>query len=256
MHADLQAEFEAALRGAAVPAQVTAREPDEVARRFAVYRNNVAVSLTEALRQRFPVIERLVGSDFFRAMALHYAGENRPETPVLAEWGQGFPDFLASFPPLAAFPYMADVARIEYARGRAFHAADRAAIDPQAFLGADPISLRLALHPSVLLLHLSCPAVSIWARNQPAARHDANEPLPDAAETALILRDLTFDVQVFSVGAGDAALIGALLRRETLAEAALAAQMAQPGHDPQAMLVHLMRAGAITDGKEDTCVRP
>ena len=53
-HPDLLTAFGAALRGGPLPPGVTARDPSEAERRFAVYRNNVAVSLTDALAARFP----------------------------------------------------------------------------------------------------------------------------------------------------------------------------------------------------------
>jgi hypothetical protein len=243
-HPELIAAFDAGLRGGALPAGVTARVPEEAARRFDVYRNNVAVGLTEALATRFPVIRRLVGEEFFAALARLYAESDRPRSPVLAEWGVGFADFLAGFPPLAGWPYMADVARIEFARGVAFHAADARPVNPATLVTADPDRLRLRLHPSVMLLRLSHPAVSIWARNQPGGEGVA---LTAGPETALILRDVGFAVHVSVLGPGDAALAAGLLGGETLAEAAARGAQAEPGHDPQPFLVTLMRAGAISE---------
>lgn len=246
-HPDFVAGFDAALRGGPVPAGLLARDPVEVERRFAVYRNNVAVSLSEALASRFPVIRRLVGEPFFAAMARLYAEADRPKSPVLAEWGEGFAAFLERFPPLAAHPYLGDVARIEYARGRAFHAADVAPVDPARLAAADPDRVRLILHPSVTLLPLAYPAVSIWARNQPGGEAVALAPRP---ETALILRDATCQVPVHAVGPGDAALLRAILSGKGLSAAALEARTVEPGHDPQPLLVLLMRAGAIVDAQE------
>lgn len=236
-----------ALRGGPVPAGLVARDPAEVERRFAVYRNNVAVSLTAALASRFPVIRRLVGEEFFAPLARLYAETERPRSPVLAEWGEGFAAFLAAFPPLAAFPYLADVARIEYARGRAFHAADAPPVDAARLAAADPDRVTVTLHPSVHVLHLSQPAVSIWARNQPDG---GGLPLAHGPETALILRDASFAVPVCAIGAGDAALVAAMLAGARLSDAAATAQGAEQGHDPAPMLLALMRAGAITDARE------
>ena len=246
-HPDFLATFDAALRGGPLPAGLIARDPAEVERRFAVYRNNVAVSLTEALATRFPVIRRLVGEAFFAPLARLYAETEPPRSPVLAEWGEGFAAFLAAFPPLAAYPYMADVARIEVARGRAFHAADAAPISPGALATADPHRLRLTLHPSVTLLRLSHPAVSIWARNQPGGE---GLPLAIGPETALILRDAAYQVPVHALSPGDAAFLDALLAGHPLGPAAEAALGAQPDHDPQPLLVLLMRSGAITNATE------
>jgi len=248
---ELLDEFALALRSGPLPdgltALLTARDPSEVEQRFAVYRNNVTVSLTEALAQRFPVIKRLVGEEFFAALARLYAETGRPRSPVLSEWGDGFAPFLAQFPPLAPYPYMADVARIEYARGRAFHAADRSPINPADLASADPDRVRLELHPSVQILRLASPAVTIWARNQP----DASEGPPgQGPETALILRDGAWQVPVQAIGPGDEALVQSIQTGASLAGAALAAQEAEPGHDPQPLLVALMRAGVIINATE------
>lgn len=247
-HPDLQAAFALALTEDMLPPGATSADPAETARRFAVYRNNVAVSLAAALGTRFPVIRRLVGDDFFAALAGFYARTERPQGPVLHEWGAGFPAFLAAFPPLAAYPYMADVARIELARGRAFHAADAKPIDPADLAMANPDALRLALHPSVALLPLAYPAVSIWQANQPGAAPSG--PVPTGPETALVLRDRAFDVPVRTVGPGDAAMLAALADHALLVDAAQAAQMAEPGHDPQPILLYLMQTGTLVPPTE------
>lgn len=250
-HPDLLAAFSAGLRDGALPPGLTARLPDEAARRFAVYRNNVTVSLIEALGKRFPVIARLVGEEFFAAMARIYAETHRPQSPVLLAWGETFPAFLAGFPPLAAYPYMADVARIEVARGRAFHAADATPVAPGVLIAAaaDPGAARIALHPSVQVLRLDHPAVSIWAANQPGVT-----PAPitaTGAEVALILRDASFNVPVTAMSPGDAAFADQLLSGAPLLTAAEVAQWAEPGHDPQALLIRLMQAGCIVTPPEE-----
>jgi hypothetical protein len=246
-HAEFVARFDAALRGGALPPGLVARDPAEVERRFAVYRNNVAASLSRALAARFPVLQRLLGEAYFAALARLHAEQERPASPVLAEWGAGFADFLDRFEPLAGWPYLGDVARIEHARGRAFHAADAAPVDPAQLLRADPERLRLGLHPSLVVLRLAHPAVSIWQRNQPGGEAT---PLLAGAQTALILRDLAYQVPVRAIGPGDAALVGAIAAGQPLAAAAEAALAAEPGHSPQDLLVALMRAGAITHATE------
>jgi hypothetical protein len=247
LHPDFIAGFDGALRGGPLPEGLIARDISEIERRFAVYRNNVAVSLTDALAERFPVIRRLVGDAFFFAMARHYADQDRPKSPVLAEWGDGFAPFLEGFPPLAAYPYLGDVARIEYARGRAFHAADARPVDPAVLAGADPDRVRLTLHPSVALLALAHPAVSIWKRNQPDGEAVS---LGTGPEAALILRDTSFQVPVRSVGRGDAALLRSVIALAPLSLAAAEAAKAEAGHDPLPLLVFLMGAGAIVSATQ------
>ena len=240
-HAEFTARFAEALKGAPLPPGVTGVEAGA---RFAVYRYNVAHSLGKALAARFPVVERLVGPAFFAAMAQVYLAGNRPESPVLHTWGQSFPDFLAGFEPLFGYPYMAEVAKIEHARGLSFHAADAAPLNPARLAGADPARLRLGLHPSLRVLRLAHPAVSIWAANQPGAEA---RPLPASPEIALILRTPDFGVPVRAISAGDAAIIDSLATGSCLLAAAETAQWHEPGHDPNPLLLHLMQSGALTE---------
>jgi len=249
-HPEFVNAFHAGIGSGTLPPGLTASAPDEAAQRFAVYCNNVTVSLSDALASRFPVIERLVGTDFFRAMAREFAQTHRPRSPVLIDWGEGFPDFLATFPPLAPYPYMADVARIEVARGQAFHAADADPIPPADLVAGagDPASLFLTLHPAIHVLRLCHRAVSIWAANQPGG-----PPLPPGAgeyEIALVWRDALFNVPVAAIGPGDAAMIEAVQSGHNLMIAAELAAFAEPDHIPQTMLIRLMQAGAIVSPRK------
>lgn len=253
-HAELIAAFRAGLGSGALPPGVTALDPAEAARRFDVYRNNVAHSLSRALATRYPVIERLLGPEYFTALAAVYLQAHPPRSPVLLAFGAEFPDFLASFPPLTALPYLRDVARIEVARGRAYHAADAAPVtgDRLARAGNAPEVARLTLHPSVECIASAHAARSIWAANQPGAGPmraiDATRP-----ETSLVLRDPADRVLVLPLGAGDAAMFLALAEgAPLLAAAARGAVPRDPEHDPGALLALLARAGAITDITIDT----
>lgn len=94
-------------------------------RRFAVYRNNVAVSLVDALAAIYPTLQNLVGEEFFRAMAHAYVLHNLPTSPLLFTYGANFPAFIETFAPASALPFLPDVARVERAWLDAFHAEDR-----------------------------------------------------------------------------------------------------------------------------------
>lgn len=240
--------FRAGLRpGAAPPPGVTARLPAEAARRFAVYRNNVAHSLGRALAARYPAVERLVGAEFFAALVPLFLAAHPPRTPVLLDWGAAFAGFIEGFPPLAGLPWIGDVARIEWARGRAYHAADALPMHPAGFAAAAAAlgdgDGRIGLHPSVQLLASRWSARGIWAANQPVP-----QPLPDdisRPETALVLRDTAGAVQVLALAAGDAAALAALLRCQPLSEAAGAARGVEPDHDLAPLLALLLRMGAL-----------
>lgn len=245
-HAAFARAFHTGLFSEALPAGVTATAPEEAARRFAVYRNNVGHSLAKALAARFPVIERLVGAEYFSALARAYLAQHPPKSPQLFLWGRDFPAFLAAFPPLAAMPYLAPVARLEWLRGEAYHAADAPPLTPEALptLAADPARARLGLHPSLRLFEAPCAAVTIWAANQPGA--EAREIDATPHEAALVLRDRADTVQVLAATAGDLVFIAALGQGAPLLAAAQAALAQAPGHDAGALLLTLMRHGALT----------
>ena len=90
--------FAAALADPAASPPLTTRGrlgvPD--ARRFSIYRNNVAVALIGVLEARYPVSRRIVGDDLFRAMARAFAGIRKPRSPVMIAYGEDFPEFAAA----------------------------------------------------------------------------------------------------------------------------------------------------------------
>lgn len=204
-------------------------------RRFAIYRNNVQHGLSRALAARFPVVERLVGAEFFAAAARVFAARHPPGSPVLLDWGAAFPAFLAAFPPARSLPYLPDVARLEWLRGLAYHAPDATPADPAALGRADPERLILRLAPSVRAFAAATPAVSLWHRNQPGA---APAPLPPGPEQALIARTPGFAVIVEPLTPASHALLSALLDGQRLAEA---------GTDPTPLLTLLIRHQLIAD---------
>ena len=153
--------------------------------RFAVYRNNVMASLCEALGASFPKTEELLGTDYFRAVAAAYASREKPKTPLLWQYGEGFADFLAGLPGVAPYPFVPEVTRLERVRVLAYHAADAAPLSPDALVGLsedDIGAVRLLAHPASALVPLSPRALSAWFAG--------DDELPDLREcdAALVTR--------------------------------------------------------------------
>lgn len=239
-HATMEARFHASLWSPETPDGLG--DADDNPRRFSVYRNNVQHGLISALSQRFPAIERLIGTDFFTAMARVFAAKHPPQNPVLIYWGAEFPAFLDAFPPVAKLPYLSDVARLELARGRSYHAADVPTADPSALMAGDPSTLRLILAPSVIAFKSRYPAVTIWANNQPGAQP---APIPKGPEFALIARTPAFDVPVIPLTGAQHAVLVALQTGAPLGEAA-------GQTDPTPILAMLLQHGLITDIQGET----
>src|SRR5260370_25690495 len=94
-----------------VPYGITAHNAAVPTRRFAVYRNNVVMGLGKALKSRFPVVEKIVGEEFFAGMARVFVMKRPPRSPLLATYGDESAAFIAPSPPARERPYIADVAR-------------------------------------------------------------------------------------------------------------------------------------------------
>lgn len=143
--------------------------------RLDIYRHHLVTTLTAALRATFPVVCRLVDERFFAYAADRYIQVEPPAGPCLFEYGAGFAGFLAEFPPCRPLPYLADVARLEWAMQRALHAPEGDPLPIESIQGVTPgaaASLALTLDPSVSLLASRYPIDRIWRVNQP----DVTEP--------------------------------------------------------------------------------
>lgn len=187
-----------------------------VADRYAVYRNNVTVALIDALQAAFPVVAQLVGTTFFRAMAREFVRTHPPENPVMALYGLRFPGWVAGFPPVAAVPYLSEVAAIEQARRESYHAADAAPLSPASLADLSPEAMsaaRLRPHPSARWIISRHPALAIWARN--SDRPALSSVLPG---DILICRPLA-EVLVMPAPRGTGDMLNALARGATLEQA-------------------------------------
>lgn len=233
-----------------VPAGITTHRGDVDPARFDVYRNNVFVGLVRALEKVFPVTRRLVGEEFFAGMARAYAGNVRPSSPLLFEYGDAFADFISGFGPARGLAYLPDVARLEFAWLGAYHARDAIplrmtdlAVVPVHRLGG----LRLASHPAARLVCSRHPVGAIWAAHQGDSVGKVDQWSP---QTVLVARP-ALDVAVHVLPSADVAFAAALLSGATLEGAAAEALAANPDFDFGTALVGLTALGAFETVLED-----
>lgn len=243
----IAAAFAAPLLDPALPPPIglVARNGGPVTKRYGVYRNNVVVGLVDALQKRFNVCARLVGDAFFRAMAAVYVRRAPPVSPILAEYGEDFGDFIATFEPAREVAYLPDVARLEYAMGRAYHAADQDPLPLEAIAAIAPDRLHgvaIALHPSLQLVASLYPIASIWRTNI----LDAEPAGVDlgSGEDVLVVRP-RLEVELHVLPPGGLRFLQALEASKTLGPAAAAGAAADPDFDLTACLGLLLRSEAI-----------
>mgnify|MGYP003493771644 CR=1 FL=1 len=207
-----QAEFAAALLQGHCPPGLHTWNNSAAEQRFAVYRNNYLVGLIEALADTFTVTQALVGVAFFQAMARVFVQTQPAQSPLLVGYGEGFGEFIDSFPPAAGLPYLGADAPVVAASELARWLDDGDALS----------RLRLTLHPSVQLVSSAYAVVSLWAAHQ---HDDPAEQLAainlHSAQAAMLIRQ-GLEVLVIPISPASAQLI-ANLRQQSLATAAATA---------------------------------
>jgi Putative DNA-binding domain len=243
-----QSDFADALRNPdlAVPQGVTSHSSDTPRERFAVYRNNVMVGLAGALEARFPATRKIVGEDFFKGAAKLFAATRPPRSPLMMFYGDAFPAFLADFEPAREVPYLADVARLEAARTRAYHAADAKPLTPAALSGGgtpDALAgMRFILHPSVEIVASDYPIVTIWAMNSGEIEL---APITDWRREDAIVSRPGCDVEVRRLPPGAKTFLLCLAAGKPLGAAAGSALAANASFDLAANIAALFAGLAI-----------
>ncbi|KAF0228283.1 MAG: hypothetical protein FD175_2064 [Beijerinckiaceae bacterium] len=213
-------------------------------RRFNVYRNNVTVSLCDALAQTFPVVRQMVGDEFFAAMAREFVLVHPPKSPIMSGYGEEFPDFVRAFGPAASLPYLADLARLEFLQVEAFHAADAAPFEPgllATFVSEQLADLRFRAHPATRIITSAFAVASLWFAHH--GQGDLGDIDPARPETVLITRP-DFAVRIYRLPQGAFPFFSSVLAGQPLG---VGAQEALPGDetfDLPGALALLLESGA------------
>jgi hypothetical protein len=214
-------------------------------KRYNVYRNNVTVSLIDALVAVYPAVQRITGADFFRAMARSHIRATPPTSPLLFEYGRDFPAFIEGYEYAQPMPWLADTARLERAWLDAYHAEDAAPLSAETLAAVAPerlADLVFIAHPAAQIVRSPFSVVTIFAANrsgEKVGRIDASSP-----QDALITRP-DLDVVVRHLPTGGAAFLLNLMSGQSLGEAAALAQQASPTFDIAANIAGLIEAGAF-----------
>lgn len=217
------------------------------------YQANAGALAERALAAAFPVMQQLLGAEAFAHLARDVMRHHAPRRGDIACWGDAVPAFVASAPTLADEPYLADLARLEWAVHGATSAADADAPDVQLLqlLGAaDPDDIRLQLRPGSAALLSPWPLAAIWLAHADAGDGDRfaavraafAQPQPRGA---LVWRE-GWRVRVAEVPPAEAAFTARLLGGGTLGQA-----LDEPGAadlDFQAWLVANWQRGLLLGG--------
>ncbi len=251
---DLQAAFAAHIVAADRPDLVASGDliaavlGDSIpaAARLGVYRHHVFHSLAGALAATFPTVQALVGEAFFRQLARTFVRGALPSQPVLAEYGATFAAFVESQTAAHDLPYLADIARLDWALNVAFHSpadgglgtADLAAIPTEQLP-----TKTVALAAGASLVQSRHPIDRIWTASQPGAS-DETVDLAAGAVCLLVLRRPD-DAAFIVLSQGEAAFLAALDAGQSLERAAEAGFAADAAFDLSAVFARLLALRAF-----------
>ncbi len=241
-------DFAKALRAPDAPLPKGIVDPfgNPAPKRFDVYRNNVTVSLIEALQAAFPAVCALVGEVFFREMARTYLRTHPPASPVMIEYGHGFAEFIEQFEPAASLPFLPDVARLDRAWLDVYHAADAQPLNPARLAGLNDDVLtgaRFFVHPAVRFINSGFPLHDLWQAGR-AAKSAAGID-PSLVQNVAITRP-RYEIQTFGVTPVSAIFIRALMEKEPLG-AAVEKVADIKGFDLTRVLNRLLTSGFFMD---------
>jgi Putative DNA-binding domain len=247
-HPGFAAAFAPALMdpACATPADVVGPGGKSAVKRYNVYRNNVVVSLIDALAAIYPAVQRITGVEFFRAMARLHVHATPPTSPLLFKYGRDFPAFIERFEHAQDMPWLADTARIERAWLDAYHAADARPLSGEMLAAVAPGGLGdlvFAPHPATRIVRSSYPAVAIFAANR--IDGPVTPVRSSAAEDALITRP-EMEVTVRRLPPGGATFLAGLIDGKTLQTAAATTFAEAPSFDLPAGIAAMVEAGVFT----------
>ena len=120
----LQALFGAASDAEALKTLTTDHAMPTRARGLASYQSNAHMLAERVLVAAYPVVTAILSPDSMGQLARALWHRHPPVRGDLARWGADLPGFIAASPQLAELPWLADVARIEWALHTAATAAN------------------------------------------------------------------------------------------------------------------------------------
>jgi hypothetical protein len=154
-----------------------------------IYQHNINSTLTRALKDTYPLVNKLVGDDYFNQVAQDYILNYPSRSGNLHDYGRYFPNFLPNYDALHQFPYLTDVAALEWACHSIYFAADHAPLNITRLAQITPEQLNhvhFILHPASQLLIFQHPILDIidFCKNN----HGQTLTLTNTGANLLIIR--------------------------------------------------------------------
>ncbi len=183
--------------------------------RLDIYANMYFFRIRDALADDFPVVRATIGADAFHNFVTDYLLAHPSRSFSLRDVGSAVPQFARSHPYTGTWPWLGDLAALEWSVVEAFDAADAPMLSAEqwaAYAAEELANRRLVWHPSLRVLACEYPVHQAWQRFQ------RDEPLPTLAPEETWIRVWRNQERVFVAAmTRDEATV--LRSHETLADA-------------------------------------
>ena len=191
-----------------------------------IYQQSSIANIMHSMKLTYPVIEKLVGHDFFNGTCRQFIRLHWPITANMEDYGFEFANFLEEFKHTRQITYLSDVARLEWLFHQSSLADDSITIDwlrLSQVPADDALALKFVLAPSVRLFSSSFPVNDIWQMNQECSLDDPNSSvninLESSQKVSLLLFRKHLKVDILVVTPEEFALLELLMNKQTLANA-------------------------------------
>ena len=219
------------------------------AERLDIYAQMYWARLHDVLREDFPRVATILGAERFGVVGCTYLAQNPSMHPSVRHVGRGFAEFLAGASEVERVPFLADLARLEWARLAVFDAPDAQPLhvdDLRAVAPAEWPGLTFRLVPAVQLLHSAWPVHELWASAEEGGPPERLRP----AETSVRVWRDGFMVYQATMDRREQLALARVVRGEPVASvcAALASVMSaeEATREAAQLLLRWMEDGILT----------
>jgi len=148
-------------------------------RGLAIYRNNLLATAQQALAISFPTVLTLIGEKLFNYSCRELLICSPPHLGDWALWGDNYPILLSDLTQLSNYPFVADIAQVDWLRQQSMRAKDslieQASLQLLATHDLDDIYVELT--PSQFIMNSNYPVIEFWLSHQQPIVCDTTEQL-------------------------------------------------------------------------------
>lgn len=212
-----------------------------------IHLNNIQTNLTEALKNTYPLLLKLLGEEFFKVAAQEYMYRYPSRSSNLHDYGRYFGDFLSQYDPVNELIYLSEVAEFEWACHILYVAADHPPFKTQSLEKFTPEQhghIHFLLHPASWIHRFQFPILDIvdLCKEDPEGTVD----LDKGGINLLVLRK-ELDLTLTPLNQADFFFLEALNQDSSLNDALHLAKSVDPEYGLAEKLPAFIQKGIIVD---------